>query len=269
VSEKRKDVRYAVRAPAQLLRAKTWVPALTDNVSYGGVFLRIDAPPSLRQLIRARVTPPDSSEIEFSAMVVHTRAPGDATEHAPGFGLQFYGFGGDDRKRWDAFVRTLQLAAAPPPEVAPPSAQLAPRPPPSGVIAPSAPDAGPHTVRLAPSSHVDPIQRRYERYPAAFEVRLQTSEAMQAACTRDLSVGGIAVRTDAMIALGTVVGVSLVHPVSGARFAVDAVVCRAIHDPAARGLALEFLQLDDGRRGALLHFIRTGLPPEIAEPWRT
>ena len=50
--DQRREVRYKVRLPVKVIRTREIQSLLTEDVSFRGVFLRMDAPPSLRQLVR-------------------------------------------------------------------------------------------------------------------------------------------------------------------------------------------------------------------------
>ena len=57
-AEQRRDERYAVHIPATLTRGHEAVALLTEDVSFRGLFLRTDSPPTLRQLVRIEIREP-------------------------------------------------------------------------------------------------------------------------------------------------------------------------------------------------------------------
>jgi hypothetical protein len=100
----RRDARIDVRVPVQLIRGKASLPFETLDVSFRGLFLKCKEPPSLRSLVRLKVTIPNRT-LEAHAMAVHVIPSGD--DHEGGVGLQFWGLAGSDRQAWEDFVRTL------------------------------------------------------------------------------------------------------------------------------------------------------------------
>ena len=100
----RRDARIDVRVPVVVIRGKTTLELETLDVSFRGLFLRCEAPPALRSLVRLKVTIP-ARTIEVHAMAVHVIAASDDREG--GVGLQFWGLSGSDRQAWEDFIRAL------------------------------------------------------------------------------------------------------------------------------------------------------------------
>jgi hypothetical protein len=228
MDERRRDARYKARIAVTMTRGKVTTPLLTEDVSFRGVFVRMDAPPALRQLVQLEIALPRGATIRPHAMVVYRVPPGG--DQVPGAGLQFYGLDGRDRIHWDTFVHEVRQEAKPLP------------PPSDGAI--------------------DAIKRKHERHVVRFEVRLTSLEELRALYTRDISKGGMALETELLIQVGEEVGLDLVHPTSGIEFALDAVVRRVIRDNGVRGLGLEFVGLTEERREALGRFVREGAPKD-------
>src|SRR5262245_5409074 len=99
---RRREVRYRVRIAAKLVRGKQALDLMTEDVSHRGAFLRTDAPPGIRQLVELRMCPVQHErEIALFAMVIHVIKPGGT--RTPGFGVEFYKPGAEERARWGAF----------------------------------------------------------------------------------------------------------------------------------------------------------------------
>jgi hypothetical protein len=172
VSDKRRDIRYPARILAKVVRRGDTVELLTNDVSFRGAFLRTDAPPALRQLVRVSFALHDVV-VSAHAMVVHV-VPPSGGERVPGVGLQFWG-PIDQQKAWDAFVHELQKRER------------------DGV----------------PSARAtDKIRRSSERLKLTLDVELGGKVAQ----TRDVSETGMAIRTDAGMQIGMRIGVRLTSP---------------------------------------------------------
>jgi uncharacterized protein (TIGR02266 family) len=234
-TDKRRDARYKARVPFKLIKGRETVTILTDDVSFRGAFLRMDAPPALRQLVRVEATLPEGTTIATHAMVVYRVVPGG--DHIPGAGIQFYGLEGRERAHWEAFVHQMRE------QNAPRAVKATPTPP----------------------SAFDPIRRMHERHFVRFEVRLDSVDELVTLFTRDISKGGMAIETDLEVEVGSEVGLDLIHPDGESSFALDAVVKRKISGPkaSARGIAVEFVDMDDERRDELARFIGPALPKEV------
>jgi hypothetical protein len=221
MDEKRRDARYKAHIALRMTRGRVSTQLVTEDVSFRGVFVRMDAPPALRQLVRLDITLPRGATIRPHAMVVYRVPPGG--DHTPGAGLQFYGLDGRERIQWDTFVHEVREESRP--------------------------------VASVPPDAIEAERRQHERYVVRFEVRLRSVDELRSLYTRDISQGGMALETDVVLPVGEHVGLDLVHPTSGAQFGLDAVVRRVIED---RGLGLEFVKLTDERREALLRFVTEG-----------
>jgi Tfp pilus assembly protein PilZ len=219
--EQRRDRRYRFELPVVLIRGGREVPLLTADVSFRGLFLRTDDPPPLRQLLQVRARlPPENDEIRVHAMAVFVARPG-TPGRAPGVGLQLYALGDGDRQRWERFVQWVAKTH------------------PGSLEAPVRPDAG------AP----DPVKRRFPRVQRTLTVRAQSMEDLQHLVTRDVSRGGMFLRTGVEVAVGSGLRLLIAHPRTGNTFAVDAVVRHRVEGPPERaGFGVEFTGLDGPRR---------------------
>lgn len=103
-SHERKDQRYRVRIPVTLLSRAHDTAAVTEDIGYRGVFLRMEKPPSKMQLLRLKIALPDGSDIVVHGVGKHVVERSTA-DHGAGIGVEFFGMDGVARKKWEAFVQ--------------------------------------------------------------------------------------------------------------------------------------------------------------------
>jgi uncharacterized protein (TIGR02266 family) len=242
--ERRKDRRHPYRVRLVLTRGGQELVAQTEDVSFAGIFIRMDTPIPARQLVRLRLTlPPDGDLLSVMGMVArHFPARDDLP---PGVGIQFYSLGAAERRRWDQFIR-LVIAGRP----------VEPPPPPASLPAPPVLPAEP-VEPVAP----DPIRRHFPRYAAALQVRLHSVDDLRTLYTRNVSKGGLFFDTTQDLAEGTSLKVSVIHPRTHEQFPLEAVV-RWRNTSAEPGLGLEFVQLTEARRDEFFEFISSEIPVE-------
>jgi hypothetical protein len=107
--DQRRAPRSACQLPATLRRGKRLLEVVTEDVSFGGLFLRVDPPPAVMQLVEIQMAlPPRERHVRLHGMVVHVLLRGHDTERASGIGVELRGLSGDARATWDAFVRYVQ-----------------------------------------------------------------------------------------------------------------------------------------------------------------
>lgn len=225
VSENRRDHRYGAKIVAKVVRRGATIELLTNDVSFRGAFIRTDTPPALRQLVRVTFALPSGEVIEGHAMVVHVVAPGADGGQAPGAGVQFWGPLAHG-KTWDQFIRELRVSR-------------------------------PHPAPSAPP-FPDRVRRASERVKLAIDVKLDG----QSVVTRDVSETGMAVRTDAPLEVG--MGCHVRFLAGEAQVSADVVVRRRIAEPAFAGFGIEFTDMTDEARRAVVDFLNAHAPKEDA-----
>lgn len=99
-SDRRRDVRARISLPVQVLRRGVAEPVQMLDASYRGLFLRMGAPPPVRQLVKIRIELPSRELIAHGVVV---RLVEDALGRA-GVGLRFFALNGQDRSDWEAFI---------------------------------------------------------------------------------------------------------------------------------------------------------------------
>jgi Tfp pilus assembly protein PilZ len=225
----RRDFRYEAHFPAQITFAKKRLSLFTEDLGYGGVFVRTDTPPALRQLVRVRlVVPFVARALDMHGMTVHVVGYDNRAARVPGIGVQFYGLDRDTREAWEATVRHVATTA------------------------PLAPDQSPF---ILPSDTPEPIRRRFQRHTAVLTVKTGSQNELDTVVTRDVSAGGTFIRTKESFKLGAPVMVCIHHPDNGSTFILDGIV-RHAH---GEGVGVEFVGIDALRRDEFIDFVRGGI----------
>jgi hypothetical protein len=238
----RRDHRYQVRLSATLIARHGETALVTGDVSYRGVFLRTDDPPARRRLVRVRLElPPEPGEVTagmplaVDGMVANVIPPGDPGGRAPGAGIEFYGLNGQVRARWERFIRQLQ----------------------------SHPETMDQPMLATKPGFSDPVRRRHPRHPVVLHVVLEAAGADRlrgepeggGAFVRDISKGGMFIRTDEPLPVGAGLVVRFVSPLSDATFRVECVVRRRVFGTEA-GLGVEYLGMTPEAWSRLVEFLQ-------------
>jgi hypothetical protein len=226
VTENRRDARFPARIVARMKRRNQTLELLTNDVSFRGVFIRTDAPPALRQLVRVELLLPEKVIVSGHAMVVHVRARADGLAKGegaiPGIGLQFWG--PIDRVReWEQFIHGLKQKEK------------------AGVAAAKA---------------ADKVRRASERFKLAIEVVFDGERRM----TRDISENGMAIRTEVAMPIGARTEVRF--RAGDQDMKLDAVVRRRIDEAGFKGLGIELVDVSPEARAEFIKFVRANAPSE-------
>jgi hypothetical protein len=214
--DKRREPRYPARIVARVVRRGENVELMTNDVSFRGAFLRTDAPPALRQLVRVAFSLPGGELVQGHAMVVHLVAPGNG-EGIPGVGVQFWG-PVQEAKAWEKYVYDLKVRER----------------------------AGIPSVRAT-----DRVRRSSERFKLQLEVIVDGRRLS----TRDLSETGMAIRSESAMPVGTRAHMQ-VHANGHPSIAVDVMVRRRIEEPSFKGLGVEFIDMPAETKRALMAILR-------------
>lgn len=213
--DKRREARFPARIVARVVRRNQNVELITNDVSFRGAFLRTDAPPALRQLVKVSFQMPGGELVSAHAMVVHVVPPGEAP--VPGVGLQFWGPVQESRA-WEKYVYDLKVKER------------------AGV----------------PSSRAtDKVRRSSERFKLQLEVIVDGRRLS----TRDVSETGMAIRSDSAMPVGTRAHMQ-VHANGHTSLAVDVIVRRRIEEADFKGLGVEFVDMKDDTKRALMAVLR-------------
>ncbi len=241
--EKRKEPRLPCKIPVSLVRGRVATPSgvllymrapgevteqvtelLTEDVSLSGMFLRTDAPPNLRQVVKLQLEIPGSGH-DMSAMgqVAHVVHVGDQHKRVPGCGILFFPLDEGTNRAWSAFIESL---------VQPTTLPL------------------PSEIKFLP----EPIRRRAERHPTDLVVNVNSDDDAHVLSIHDISKGGVFIRSEIDFEIGAPLHVRFVNPVAHEEFAIDAVVRRR-SSGAIRGVGVEFVGLEGRIRDELFRFI--------------
>jgi hypothetical protein len=201
------ELRYRCAVPVTLRRKGTDLNLLTSEVSFKDAFVRTTSAPPANSLVRLVFTlPPDSAKITLSAHVVSVIVADGTPDHYPGFIARFVGLDGPAKERWEALVQSLRGEEM-------------------GAI-----DT---TVVFAPLSYVDLFQ---SQGPAAGDLWLQPQsvDELEHIVREEIPSGTVFIPNAAAVTPGANVKIQLLHPVTQAVFALDAVVRRPGADARAR-----------------------------------
>ena len=122
-------------------------------------------------------------------------------------------------------------------------------------------------LRIAGDKAIDKIRRDEVRYAADFKVRIPTVEKLHEFMTRDISAGGIFLRTKRTVDIGTVVQVLVIHPETEQEFGLGGEVVRVHHDDHSKptGLGIKFTGLDPKTTADLRQFVVSGVPDDLLD----
>jgi Tfp pilus assembly protein PilZ len=106
----------------------------------------------------------------------------------------------------------------------------------------------------------DNERREYPRKPVSFAVKMRDLDAMRQFLTRDISLGGMFLKTTIEKKVGEIVDVLIVHPWTENEFSLRSEVRRIERNEigSLAGLGVEFSKVDDMLRDSLLMFIESG-----------
>lgn len=212
---KRRHERYEFSAPVVLIRGRKQTQLRSEDVSFGGLFLRTDNPPPLRDLVKIRmVLPSDHQEIELLGMAVHRVPPGGPRN--AGIGVLLYGLDPTLRSRWEHFVQEVRVGM-------------------HGSGSSEDVAAWPEPVEHKPE---------VKAYRPELRVQLPHLAALETIRDRDLPRKRTFVRTELFLEKGTPARIVLLHPDSGRAFTLQGVVMQPIRKPNMTGLALELTDVD-------------------------
>jgi PilZ domain len=225
-SDKRREARFPARIIAHVQRRGEHVELLTNDVSFRGAFIRTDAPPALRQLVKVAFNLPDGRHVECHAMVVHVVPPGgNGLERVPGVGVQFWGPVAD-KKAWEQYVYDLKMKER------------------AGV----------------PSSRAtDKVRRSSERFKLSLDVLLDG----KATKTRDVSETGMAIQSELPMPVGIRANMTVRAP-GYDNVSVDVIVRRQIDEPGFKGLGVEFADMTHEVKTALMSLLKANSHEEDA-----
>lgn len=120
--------------------------------------------------------------------------------------------------------------------------------------------AGGTMIMPAAVDNSDVERRLFPRKEAAFRVRLKDQNDLREVVSRDISQGGLFLRSSTAIPLGETLPVLLIHPWTSEELPVlvRAVRLEKTQDGRLAGVGVEFAEPDESLRDTLLTFIESG-----------
>jgi Tfp pilus assembly protein PilZ len=245
------------------------------DASDGGVFVRTDEQPNLRELVRLELTLPGRAEVfSVHGMPVNSAVAGDPEGREPGVGVQFYAMDRESQRVWGQYIEQLRRTQSPLPKVAlvaprsapvlpeapVPSASQAKTPLPAVVqpIAKAPVVAAPAPAVEEPADDEDFDDEALDAEPASgasLELEIASEEDLYEFYMRDIAAGGMFILSDVALPEGERLTLFIRHPQVDDTFELEAVVRSASEGPEGPGLEVEFLGLDEQRLDALRDFI--------------
>jgi hypothetical protein len=236
---RRREARWMVELPILLELGKRRFDLVTEDVSHGGLFLRFDEPLPLRTLVKVSLLlPPRSSAFQTSARVCHN-LPAVRGIDAAGLGLELFGLGADDRRRWDAFISHVRDKY---------------------------PESAERRAILAQGKGVDPMVRRHASHVLVLAIHLRSLEDLAILLRRDVSARKLFVATSAHAEIGDRIGLWIVHPHTEDVFELSATVKRRVSDGTLGGLQLDLGDLTDDRVQRMEEFAFDAVEPLFDDP---
>jgi hypothetical protein len=212
----------------------------TVDVSRGGLFLHTLDPKPLSHLIRLRIDPGDGgADILGHGVVVRVVSADEAdrTGVEPGMGVEFYGFGGDPRHRWEALLERLSPAGAESRRKS-----LTPLPP--------------QPIRC------DAVHKLPRREHVLLLLHAENVEQLYEICDIHLQAPAMCVRTPVQLPTGTAVDLRVSHPLSRDVYDLHGTVERVVGRDATRSLEVTLTPGIETRAETFRNFILAGLPEE-------
>lgn len=224
--DKRREARYPARIVARVQRRGEHAELLTNDVSFRGAFIRTDAPPALRQLVKVGFDLPDGRHVECHAMVVHVVPAGAKGEGGvPGVGVQFWGPLAE-KQAWEQYVYDLKMR---------------------------------EKAGIPSSRATDKVRRSSERFKLSLDVELDGRVTR----TRDVSESGMAVASESPMPVGVRANMTVRAP-GYDNVSVDVIVRRRIDEPSFKGLGVEFVEMTAEIKRALMSLLKANSHEEDA-----
>lgn len=218
--------RFRCALPVTLRRRSQDLELLTGDVSLNGAFVRSTECPPKNSLIRLVFTlPPDDTKVTVSCMVLHIVAVAEKNPNEyPGFAVQFVGFSGPPKDRWEELVRPLSR------------------------------DPGAERKKTRVFAAPSYVERFRSTTPAAIDLELRPSvDVFEALMSDEIPGGTVFVATDAAVPPGANVVVRVVHPLTQERFPLTG-TARRPDETTARGVDVRLAELTTEARAALADF---------------
>jgi Tfp pilus assembly protein PilZ len=232
--EKRRHDRYRIQLPVELSVGKKVSRGETVDVSFGGLFVRTEDPPPVRQLVKLELrAPPKDERLALMAMAVFVGPP-DPASGMSGVGLQLFGLDPEVRERWEAFVKFVRTRPGTDAGSEPPAAEPGAAEPPS-----------------------------WDQVRPEIRIRVGDVEHLERILQQELERRRMYVRTALYLEPGRRVELLLTHPVTGKSFSLQGEVDDKVERPGFEGLRILLPELAAEEKSALARFVREVRAPTL------
>lgn len=211
------------------------------EINRNGAHIAIDETAGENQVIRIRVDFPLDPSINFLARVLTVVSEENASEARPaGMSVTIFAMEREDRELW---VRVLERCVRDKGNLIEEAESIAGR---------DLQSRGGPTPKQTASE-----RRQYERYRAVLSIELHDMSSLFEMYTRDISAGGAFIQTDKPLKKGSLVRLSVVHPITNEKYELDGEVVRT----ETNGAGIKFFGMDTNTRKMFMRFIVTGRLP--------
>lgn len=253
--ERRRYPRLPCTVQVQLKDRRNTAELISTDVSRHGAFVVTDSPRPERELVQLSFQLPDEGSVEVLGMVARqVRADEVEDDEQPGMGIDFFALSKEAKLVWDAFVQRSAAAGVEP-------GAGATRPALDKADAAAVAAEGAAEGAAAGAAADAPTRRQHPRFLSCFLVQLRDRDRLREFFTRDISAGGMFLKTPAPDKVSEQVELILVHPESRVEFPIHGVVVRVVLDCALprRGVGIRFESMSRIREAALVTFIESGV----------
>ncbi len=228
-STPRREKRYLYALPVRFTWHSEQRDTTTKDVSTDGIFMPTPLPIELRHMVRLDMDLPGEEKLVTSrAMVVHVARDEGTDVYTQGIGVQFFDMGTDERAAWDRFMEIVRQEA-------------------------QGSDQG-WDVRIRPP-RPRPERRQFGRFAAILQVRAENLGELVTMYTRDVSKGGMFLKTDLDLAVGDLLALQIVHPETFEIFSMRGMVRRCVDEGDTFGVGVQFVGMSDGKREEFWRFV--------------
>jgi Tfp pilus assembly protein PilZ len=243
--ERRRYPRLPCAVQVQLKDRRNTSELISADVSRHGAFVVTDSPRPERELVQLSFQLPDVGSVDVLGMVARqVRAEEGADDQPPGMGIDFFALSKEAKQVWDSFVQRSAAAGGD-----------------DGATDASADQPAGAPAAAAPNAADAPTRRQHPRSLSCFLVQLRDRDRLREFFTRDISTGGMFLKTPAPDKVSKQVQLIIVHPETKEEFPIRGAVVRVVLDRAMpeRGVGIRFESMTRVREAALVTFIESGI----------
>lgn len=238
VEQRRRFSRYPIAIPVQTKEKGEYLELETRNISRNGAFLRTDNPKAERMLIQLTFQTQEKTSIKVMATVTRSISAEAGPENC-GMGIEFFSLSYEAKEAWEHFIDGLL----------PPASYSSPQAQPSS------------SLMYCLSKEQACVRRKTVRHIACFIVRMKSQKRLCEFYTRDISAGGMFLKSPIVKDKGQEVELIILHPETEDEFRISSTVIDSLTNVPIkkRGMRLQFSEMDDEKLLAFREFIQTGI----------